>query len=63
MDTRDISTLATSAYSQAFQLGGNNDGAWRFFLKGGGSAANMTSFNIQVRQGGSWVDKWSLKQY
>ena len=63
MDTRDVSTLATTAYSQAFQLGGNNDGAWRFLLKGGGSASNMTSFNIQVRQGSSWVDKWSLKQY
>jgi len=63
LDTRDISTIADNDLSQAFQFGGNYNGSWRILLTGGGNQQSGTSFNIQVRNNGSWVDKFSASQF
>ena len=63
LDTRDIATIADDDLSQSFQLGGNFDGSWRIVLTGGGDDATGTSFNIQVRTNGVWVNKFNATQF
>jgi hypothetical protein len=62
IDTRDLSTLGLSAYSQAFQFGGNYNGSWRMVVSGGDGNQAETKFRIQVRIDGTWVDKMVTKQ-
>lgn len=63
VDSRDIATIGDEDLSQSFQLGGNYDGSWRIVLTGGGNDPAGTSFNIQVRTGGVWIDKFNATQF
>ena len=63
LDTRDISLIGDNDLSQSFQFGGDYDGSWRITLTGGGNTQTGTSFNIQVRNNGAWIDKFSASQF
>jgi hypothetical protein len=62
IDTRDLSSLALTSYSQAFQFGGDYNGSWRMVVSGGNGNQGETKFRIQARIDGSWVDKMVTKQ-
>lgn len=59
LDDRNIANLSDTTPCMALQLGGDFDGSWRLIIGGGGGDATQTSFAIQTRQGGVWVEKAS----
>jgi len=54
---QNIGDLDASKYGEALQFGNDNNGSWRFLLKGGGGTASNSKFLIQIRLGGSWITK------